>query len=233
MEKDTNGRETETTETAEELRRQAAELRARLRDRRGDFGRRGYSGWTKAFYALVILGMIAGAFLLLWFAELRQGAVSVVAGTLLETAPSGDRVFKLPPPPPRVTEPRVQASGPGFVFTDSGFEGVLYSGPSTTPGSSVRGEADAEFVPPSVTGESARAFELLKAREEAVGDIVEGRREELTYKEWSPLKDDPPVFWIDLVATRPDGGEVHLVWEVNLRDETIRPMSQAARDLVR
>ncbi len=224
----------EMTEKTDNLRREAEELRARLRDRRGEFGRPEFSGWGKAFYALVILGIIASSFLLLWFTDLRRNAVGVVAEAILESAPSADRVFDLPPPPPRTEAPRVQVSGPGFIFTDSGFEGVLYSSPSTTPGAAARAEADAEFVPPPVTGESERAFELLKARAEVVGDIVEGRREDLTYKEWSPLKDDPPVVWIDLTATRvEDGAVVHLVWEVNLGNETIRPMSQAARDLAR
>jgi hypothetical protein len=224
----------EMAEKTDNLRREAEELRARLRDRRGEFGRPEFSGWSKAFYALVILGIIASSFLLLWFADLRRNAVGVVATVILESAPSADRVFDLPPPPPRTEAPRVQASGPGFIFTDSGFEGVLYSSPSTTPGSAARAATDAEFVPPPVTGESERAFELLKARAEVVGDLIEGRREDLTYQEWSPLKDDPPVVWIDLTATRAeDGAVVHLVWEVNLGNESIRPMSQAARDLVR
>ncbi len=76
------------------------------------------------------------------------------------------------------------------------------------------------------------AYNLLKATSETVGELTKNNIPEFEFRDWRPVKDDPPEAWIDLVVTRGSDGElVHLIWSVNTETERMTPLSQAARDL--
>jgi hypothetical protein len=48
--------------------------------------------------------------------------------------------------------------------------------------------------------------------------------------EWKPVRSQPPEFYIDVVVRR-EGQILHYIWAVDVERQTIRPLSQAAREL--
>lgn len=240
------GDEKKTSETtspvkpgSRRLEEEARTLRRKIRESPRMPERRPVSGLWKVIYFLVILSVLGVSFLLLNSSAARETVARQIASTWFGAYPSGEQVFELPSPPPRSVEPEVQMAGPqgGVRYTDEGFQGVLYQDDDGITAGAEGEESEMgerEFVPPAMTRETEEALSLLRAQSEPMGALLEGNLEGFEYKEWTPLQNNPPRYMIDLVAVRSDSNEeVHLVWEVNLEAETVRPMSQAARDLVR
>lgn len=77
----------------------------------------------------------------------------------------------------------------------------------------------------------AKAFQLLREKRELVEQLAtQGRSGNLELIQWQPIRSQPPEILIDVVARR-QGEEIHLIWAVNLDRQTVRAMSQAARDI--
>ena len=114
-------------------------------------------------------------------------------------------------------------------------DGVLYADIEVEGGGGRddRDDESAEFIKPVRTEGSEKAFEFLVLSSEVVQKLVDGELEGYTFKEWSPVQNDPPRYLLDLLAAAGDGEELHLVWEVNVDKESVRPLSQAARDMAR
>ena len=91
-------------------------------------------------------------------------------------------------------------------------------------------EAAAE---PTVDPGAEQAIELLLARSDPALQLAGGLVEGLTFVEWRLAGRRNDEYLIDLVATTADGSERHHVWSVDPAAETVRALSQAARDLER
>ncbi|MEE8348176.1 MAG: hypothetical protein V3R94_01295, partial [Acidobacteriota bacterium] len=81
--------------------------------------------------------------------------------------------------------------------------------------------------------DSNTAVEILKEKSVLARQLIEGNGEvNLSYQQWTTVRRSPPEFWIDVVVLRTtDGGELHLVWSVNIDTGVVQPLSQAARDV--
>jgi len=187
-------------------------------------------------YLIVISVILMTAVFLLAAQDRRLQLVELAVGAWLP-ASDGAEVFRLPPPPPptpaRMTVTAPIGSGstlpqapPGVLFLDEFPEaGDLVS--------ESEGDEPAESEPVlSRNEENTLAWEFLQKNAELVSALLTGEVPDLQFLSWSPVKDDPPEFWIDLTALwQSESQEVHLIWAVNLETERITPLSQAARDL--
>ena len=222
-----------------DLKEEALLIRERLREARRSEHLAGFPAGRRWLYGVCIFGMLGAAFLLIASDQFRQRTVRLMAGAFINLDVGDDQVLDLPPPPPVATEtksgPAVQFQGGTITFSDQGFEGVLYA--DTDPTMSAddsKAPGEEGFVPPAKTSESESAFALLREKSAVAAQILAGEKEGYEFKEWTPVRVDPPVFFIDLLVTQLSSGtDSHLIWEVNLDAETVKPLSQAARDLAR
>ena len=187
-----------------------------------------YSMWQKLLVLALLLFSVGGSLFALLDGSARQKLIARVGEEW--TGYFADRekdIFKLPPPPPRRVEPRVIYPSSAPVLGGDSPAGTIYSA-GESPGDPV----EKKFVPPPKTPEAGAAFNLLKAKSDIAGKLAAGELAGWTFKEWKPVQLKPPEYFIDLVAVRAaDSAEVHLVWSVNVENERIAPLSQAARDL--
>ena len=226
-------------QTPQELKREALQIREYLREARHSERMAGFPIGKRWLYGMSIFGMLGVAFVLLVSDPIRQSAIHLAAGAFINLDVEDNRVFELPPPPPVATEtkkgPAIQFQGSTIKFTDQGFEGVLYA--DTEPAAvetKSKESGEQGFVATPQTPEAESAFAMLKEKSPLAAQIVAGENAGYQFKEWSPVKVDPPVFYIDLLATRLSSGvDTHLIWEVNTEAGSVAPMSQAARDLGR
>lgn len=213
-----------------DLERQAKELRTRVLEestpRPG-----GYSLVRKAIYLVVVLGSVFLSVFLLVMTDTRRGWIESATGGVFSRL-AEDRLYRLPAPPPKAAGTTRVPEFSVTVGDDEDF--ILYSSPETTPTrpTDSRLADQPSFVAPLRTPAAEKAFESLKEVEEVVGRLVANEIEEYRFVDWRPVKSEPPIFWIDLIAEIPgQSGEVHLIWEINLQTETATALSQQARDL--
>ncbi len=227
----------EHPEMAADLHAEAQALRAELRERRLH-PRHEYSGVSKFLILLLTLALLVGAVGLLVFPQQRRQLVATLFGEKLKPVSGDQIVYSLPPPPPKTPASRpafpVVAGQPSSGPPGDAVEGVLYtrSGPPL-PGSAAAAEAaqtQPGFQPPPRTPEAEQALAVLRGKVELIARLLDGQLEDMEAVGWNPVKAEPPVFWLDVVAKRGEQ-DLHLVWEVNVEREVVRPLSQAARDL--
>jgi len=216
------------------LQEQAEAIRKHIRLRDMNVGPPHIPDWKKACFLAVIVGVILGAVYLLVFEGQRQALVTLAARGLDLHKSSEEELFKLGAPPPKAVEPevRVQGGGPS-IFSDESLDGVLYAD-IEVEGMDERedaGDDEAEFIAPARTEASKKAFEFLALTSDVVQQLIDGEIEGYTFKDWSPVQNSPPRFLLDLMVVTAEEEELHLVWEVNVESESVRPLSQAARDL--
>ncbi|RPJ84183.1 MAG: hypothetical protein EHM18_12260 [Acidobacteria bacterium] len=196
------------------------------------------SRWVQGVYVSVLVLVIASVFFLLVSREGRLRLLKGVAHAWSTVSSTEDtaEVFKLPAPPPKTVEPKVVLQGsPTFVFR-SGQASPQASGESesaeTGESESATGTEDESQPPPppeKTTGSKA-AYELLVKNSEVARKLTTNAFPELQFKEWKPVKNSPPEFWINVVAAKA-GQNVEFVWMVNTESGTVTPLSQNARDL--
>ncbi len=226
-------------QSPQDLKQEALLIRERLREARKSERETGFPSGRRWLFGFCIFGILGIALVLLGSDEFRRRAVDPVAGILASRSSPENQVFELPPPPPVATETKtgsaIQFQGGTISFSDEGFQGVLYADTDPTLESSdSESSKDQGFVPPPKSPESEKAFALLQEKSPVAAQIVSGEKEGYTFKEWAPVKADPPVFFIDLVVNRTETGkDLHLVWEIKMDAESVTPMSQAARDLAK
>lgn len=191
---------------------------------------RQYSALQKTLAFVLTLLAVGGSIYLLIDGESRRRLVVSLNDewSRLYLSDQDRGVFKLPPPPPRQVQPRVVfPSGPVALGDDGGMTGTIYNA-GEGPGDKV----EKTFVPPPRTAQAAAAFRLLKAESEVASKLVDGQAPGLQFKEWRSVRNQPPVFFIDVLAMREsDQKELHFVWSVDLQQNQVEPLSQAARDL--
>jgi hypothetical protein len=148
-------------------------------------------------------------------------------------------VFKLPAPPPKTVEPKVVLQGsPTFVFRGGGAaskpaapqESEETDEPETA-GGAPQDESKPPAPPEKTTGTKA-AYDLLVKNSEVARKLTSNGFPDFQFKEWKPVKNSPPEFWINVVAARA-GQNVEFVWVVNTESGTVKALSQNARDLER
>jgi hypothetical protein len=181
--------------------------------------------------SLVLLVLVIGSVIFLLVSERsRFRLLETVAGGWVRVSGSESaEIYTLPAPPPKAVEPRVVLQGsPTFTYRTAA-PSVDADSDDLEPGAP---EAPRRPGPPERTAGSTAAFQLLTQKSEHARQLSTNAVPEFQFKEWKPVKNEPPDFWVDLVATR-DGREVHFIWSVNTETEVVRPLSQDARDLER
>jgi len=196
--------------------------------------------WVQAVYLAILVLVIASVLFLLVSRESRLRLLRGVGHTwaAVSSTPENEEVFKLPPPPPKAVEPKVVLQGsPTFVFRSGGSSSEQASGePADTaePDTAAGGLEDESKppAPPEKTTGSKAAYDLLVKNSEVAQKLTSNGFPDLQFKEWKPVRNSPPEFWINVVAARA-GQNVEFVWSVNTESGTVRALSQNARDLER
>lgn len=212
------------------LSQQAESFRALARKSWDEFHESEWPWWRQLLYLLLLFGVLSAASLLLISTGTRRQLIVLVGEGWMELFDrQSDTIFKLPPPPPRPVEPRIIEP----TFT------VSTSDTPEEPGRSLfaedensGGASSAPSVPvaPTKTSANAAAYKLLQGKSEIVGKLVKGGFAGLEFRDWSPVRNRPPEFWIDLLAAR-NGKEIHLVFSINTETGRVVPLSHGARDL--
>jgi len=91
----------------------------------------------------------------------------------------------------------------------------------------VRGPEEGGVAPE----EERRVLNVLGQKSPAAQSILDGNTDQFRVMSWRVTKKDGGEFWAHIVAESAVGGTTHLIWAVDPSRETIRPLSQAARDL--
>ncbi len=222
--------------SSRELEKEAATLRRQLAERSQILQPVSLSIGKRMILLVLLIGMVTAAVYLLIFNETRRQLLVLLTDHWMAVySGRNNDVIALPPPPPREVEPRVRYPDV-FSSSEQEFKGVLYSSSASPAPEEENKEVEEEpgFVNPAKTKESEAAYDFLIRDSEIARKLSENALAEYEFREWKPVRVDPPLFFIDLLVTRKsDNRELHLVWEVNLEEATTKPLSQAARDLER
>ena len=209
-----------------ELKAQARRLR--LGARRDRTVPAGPSFIGKVLYLAFFMGVMGSTVHLLMFPSVRHGLVLQVSDWWTAAARDVTRshIYRLPPPPPKPAEKKVVFQAPVPIV----------SGSNVLPGATASAGDDASGGPGrsaalKKTRDSETAYRLLLEKSVTARELTEGKLTGHLFKEWRLVKDSVPVLWIDLVAVRETGQEIHLIWSVDLENRTLAALSQAARDL--
>ncbi|HSR67963.1 MAG TPA: hypothetical protein VLU25_08480 [Acidobacteriota bacterium] len=200
--------------------------------------------WKKIGTVIVLLVVLGSVMYLLTFGQSRRqlayqigGAVEGVRGL------SEDRILRLPPPArddvvadaSRVPVVVLGGDENAGVTTTAG-EGeqkILYYNTFPEKSDQPRNPTQEEIAPPSKTEDAQKAYQLLLEQSQAALKLSEGQVEGWTFQEWQPVQNNPPRFFIALVAQDADGNTQQLIWEVNTDQSSAVARSQLARELVR
>jgi hypothetical protein len=153
----------------------------------------------------------------------RQAPVEpAAAARQVAREPEAKPERKPTPPPPSRPAP-IREDRPKLVRESS---------PPTDRPADPAPEPDPVPVPAEPSQAARAAFETLKEKSDAAGRLVAGLMDTLKFREWRMVQERENEFWIDVIAVaQPEGREVHLVWSVDTVKGSVRPLSQAARDL--
>jgi hypothetical protein len=214
-----------------QLKNQAHAFRQGATEQSREFYERPLAGWKQCLYLTLVLGSLFSVVFLLIVDKSRQQFIASF-GRILYQGERSD-INRLPPPPPKVIQARVViAEGTGFSApSPEEPRGVLFLDQDPDR---IRREEEAPPAPVELprTESNEGAYNLLVSLSDAAAQLSQKGLEELEFSNWRTVKDEPPEFWIDLVAVRkPEGEEVHLIWSVNTESERVIALSQAARDL--
>jgi hypothetical protein len=95
-------------------------------------------------------------------------------------------------------------------------------------------EAEIEPAEPETPDSWIRAYDILRGETLAANRLVDGELPDLDFQEWKVVKETTDELWIDIVANQTSSGrELHFIWSVNRETGQTKPLSQAARDLVK
>lgn len=81
--------------------------------------------------------------------------------------------------------------------------------------------------------EAEKSYRSLLLNSSVARTLVEGGFETLRFVGWKVVQWKAPEVWIDLMANQSNGRAVHFIWSVNVETQTVRPLSEAARNLER
>lgn len=223
----------------EVLRQQVAEIRQTAYVRTEEPPKAGFR-WLQAVYLAILVLVIGSVIFLLASRGTRLWLLKGIAHgwSKVSSRQESAEVFKLPPPPPKTVEPKVVLQGsPTAVFRAGGSSSQVAPPPSTETAET---ESQAETAqdeskpapPPEKTTGAKAAYDLLVKNSEVARKLTANGFPDLQFKEWKPVKNSPPEFWINVIAARA-GQNVEFVWVVNTESGTVKALSQNARDLER
>jgi hypothetical protein len=93
-------------------------------------------------------------------------------------------------------------------------------------------ESEAVLEEPAISELAERSFQILRAKSDLANQLIEGSVDEFDYKDWKAVERSASEVYVDLVAeVVSEGREIHFVWAVDVEAQSVKPMSQAARDL--
>lgn len=186
------------------------------------------SWWKRIVFLGFSLAAIGAALLLLAFPGTRSTVTSELAELFVPEPES--RFYRLPAPPPKDPVVREQVQGPSEAEDE---DQILYSG-SQAP-ERIEPDQEEEGMTYLLKSPGSReAFALLEKDEGRLGSLIRGESEDLEFRSWDLVNQNPPEYLLDIVVGSPgDEEEQHLVFRVNLSSGAIEPMSQAARDFER
>ena len=186
---------------------------------------------------LAMLALIVGAVLFLLISGSSRvrllRAIANAWGSIYPTEYSAE-VYKLPPAPPKAVEPRVVMQGsPTFAYEPPP-SAVGADETAATEGEGPSAEVVSKPpAPPEKTAGANAAYEFLIKKSDVARRLSSNNFPEFRFKQWRPLRNAPPEFWIDLIAVKSGGPDLHFVWVVNPEADSVVPKSQDARDLER
>jgi curved DNA-binding protein CbpA len=100
------------------------------------------------------------------------------------------------------------------------------------PQENVEREDEAVEEEPAISELAERSFQILRAKSDLANQLIEGSLAKFNYKNWKAVERSSTEVYVDLVAeVVAEGREVHFVWAVDLEAQSVKAMSQAARDL--
>ncbi len=198
------------------------------------------SRWAQIVYLTILVLVIGSVLFLLVSRGSRLWLLKGVARgwSKVSSTQESAEIFTLPAPPPKTVEPKVVLQGsPTFVFRGGGApsrpapeESAETTEPDTTAGAPE--DESKPPAPPEKTTGSKAAYDLLVKNSEVARKLTSNGFPDLQFKEWKPVKNSPPEFWINVVAAQA-GRNVEFVWVVNTESGTVKALSQNARDLER
>jgi hypothetical protein len=81
-------------------------------------------------------------------------------------------------------------------------------------------------------GGESEILQLLVANSRAASRLVDGGFSTLVFRDWRVVQSTSQEVWVDLIAGWTSGGsDVHFIWSVDRDTGSVRPLSQAARNL--
>ncbi len=222
----------------EVLRQQAAEIRQSTYGRTEEPPKAAFR-WLQIVYLAILVLVIGSAIFLLASRGTRLWLLKGIAqGWNKVSNQENAEVFKLPAPPPKTVEPKVVLQGsPTFVFRGGGSSAKPaapqdQSAETVEPDTGAAQDDSKPPAPPEKTTGSKAAYDLLVKNSEVARKLTTNGFPDLQFKEWKPVKNSPPEFWINVVVARA-GQNVEFVWVVNTESGTVKALSQNARDLER
>jgi len=76
------------------------------------------------------------------------------------------------------------------------------------------------------------AFDYLENNAPVAGKLIRGGFSNLNYSGWKVIRETNQEIWIDVEATWDSGGPaIHHIWSVDLENNSVKALSQAARNL--
>ncbi|HSR52973.1 MAG TPA: hypothetical protein VLV83_19295, partial [Acidobacteriota bacterium] len=196
--------------------------------------------WKKLLTLAVLLLVLGSVMYLLTFSQPRRQVAAQIGGAVNQVRGLGeDRILRLPPPV-RDEVARSEADMPTVVFRSGsnqaeeageGEKKILFL--NTFPEDSQQPQAAVEEAAPTKTAGAQGAYDLLLQESEAARKVVEGEVEGWTFQEWKPVQNNPPRFYISLLAADSEGNVQQLIWEVDIEQGSAVARSQLARELAR
>jgi hypothetical protein len=241
----------DTTESLEELKKQAELLRQSSRGKRDHSSKsnsekwKHYTCWSVSFGVLII-----AVFLLVSAGSRLQLITFLGEGWIALFDFRQSKIFRLDPPPPKrssVKDSKMTFDSDGLKSEDS--PKSVFTSPNSIVRQRSRERGIDQFstltsIPLVKNSVSEQAYDLLRKKSDLVNQLIDGYLPEFKFKSWNVLKDNAPDFWIDITVIRQsmvidssgstqnkDGQEVHFVWSVNLESDEVVALSQEARDL--
>ena len=203
---------------------------------------RGSRSLVRDIIYLVVLVVLIGSVIVLLASPGLRGRLLTRAGKSWQrVSGQGEQtgIFQLPAPPPKSVEPKIvyqgtpatggviaQRNRPPIVIRDSGSE-------EGTEEQTPAGDDQKPPAPPEKTDASKSAYEALLKKSPVAQKIATGGFEGYKFKEWKPVRNAAPEFWVDIVATGPTGRDSHFIWLINTESGTLEAKSQDARDAER
>jgi hypothetical protein len=186
----------------------------------------------------VLAAIVGGGLLLALSGSVRGRFVKAALVTYERLYPRElkTEIYQLPPPPPKMVPPKVVYQGrPTFAVkaADARPAPPVSAAPEPEEEAPAANEEPATSRPPEKTPAAQAAYDVFIAKSETARKLAANGVAGLQFKEWKPVRNDPPEFWIDMVTARGDGAEAHFIWSIDTESGTVRALSQDARDLER